>query len=55
MTQCQAFPKIKLVYTEFTFAVTYTAEVNSVKLMRSLSLYRYIHIVWLQKIFAAVK
>ena len=39
ITQCQVFSKIKLIYTEFKFAVVPNAKVNSVKMVVSL----YIH------------
>ena len=38
IAQCHVFLKIKLIYIEFTFAVVYTAEVNSVKMVISLYL-----------------
>ena len=52
IAQCQAFSKIMLVYTEFSFAMAYTAKVNSVKVV--VSSYMHSHCA-ITKIFAVVK
>ena len=52
VAQCQVFSKIKLVYTELTFAVVYTGNINSFKMAVSLYIHR--HCVITQT-FAAVK